>query len=221
MQRQPYSALPHLRTQLADQLAAGNDAEARRLERTIAHLTGAARRDAAQAVRERDEAKDRFQQLVRRIRELQGSLSEVPSGREGRKAEIRRLTARALEEKSRHTALNGRVRELKQCLTGPERPAPQTRPSGQESGLTRADSGSHRWRIPILVAAIVVILAAGLLVASLILDRRTGSTPQDELDAIPVEANLDQTVRNGAAHRYRHPRRSASGSRSTRPAIRG
>lgn len=185
-EHEQYVRLPRLRAQLVEARAAGRDEEAGRLERTITDLSAVARRDAAAAVRERDETKERLLLLVERIRELQGSVSEVPGGREGRQARIREYTARARREKSRYEALNAKVRRFRWYLSGTERSGQRPGDRETRSGANRpatplrgepvpeelldaAQSAKPRKRWPLilaLIAAVLLVVAAALLITS-------------------------------------------------------
>ena len=183
-----YTELPRLRARLAEARAAGRREEAGRLENTITNLSAVAKRDAATVVRERDEAKERLLLLVERIREIQGSVSEVPGGRAGRQARIREYTAQARREKSRYEELNAKVRRFRWYLSGTERseqrqgarepgratarpvptrglqaePIPEDLPAEAEDTKPR-----RRWPLILaIIAGVLLVVAAALLITS-------------------------------------------------------
>lgn len=215
-----YATLPDLRARAAAERKAGNEKRAGELEARIAALSADARRDAARVVRERAAAKERFQRLVNEIRELQGSTAEVPGGPEARDARIRELTAEANAVKADHDRLNGRVRRFKWYLAGAgeaDGAADATAPDGSSQGEAQAppiggrpadDEGAggpdrsvgtqparrRWWLVPAIVAGALLLIAGGLFLASLLVDRRLEERVEVELAAALAEQGLDDVL---------------------------
>ena len=199
-----YATLPDLRARAAAERKAGNEKRAAELEARIAALSADARRDAARVVRERAEAKERFQRLVNGIRELQGSAAEVPGGPEARDARIRELTAEANAVKADHDRLNGRVRRFKWYLTGAGEAdgAADTAVASQEGPPAEGAGGQDRsvgtqparrrwWLVPTIVGGALLLIAGGLFLASLFVDRRLEERVAVELAAALAEQGID------------------------------
>lgn len=203
-----YASLPDLRARAAAERAAGNEAGAAELDARIAGLTAAAKRDAARVVRERAETRDRFQRLVRDIRELQGSAAEMPGGPEARDARIRELTAEANAVKADHDRLNGRVRRFKWYLTGtgeadaapaargPASPAVSDEPVPPLPEGSGPAAGPRRrwWLIPAIAGGVLLLVAGGLFVASLVVDARLEERVSDRVAGLLAENRLDDVV---------------------------
>ena len=173
-------------------------------ERVYASLSVEAKREAARLVRQRAETKERFQRLIREIRELQGSTAEVSGGPAARDARIRDLTAQANATKAEHDRLNGQIRRFKWYLTGVGESAAGSNAAGSEPSVPEIadahapdESGPpvrprrRRWLIPVIAGGVVLVVAGGLLAASLVVDARLEERVEDGLAAALAEQGLD------------------------------
>lgn len=215
-----YATLPDLRARAAAERKAGHEERAGELEARIAALSADAKRAAARVVRERAEAKERFQRLVNEIRELQGSAAEVPGGPEARDARIRELTAEANAVKADHDRLNGRVRRFRWYLTGEggangaadaiardgtsqgDRQAPPIAgrqadaegAGGPDRSVGTPPSRRRLWLVPAIVGSALLLIAGGLFLASLLVDRLLEERVEVELAAALADQGLDDLL---------------------------